>query len=68
MSETYRKLAKIVISEVVVRRNSSEEEKIQIISKIYNVDFAEALDVLVKWNEEINTIPLVEKRGGIAQV
>ena len=59
VSETYRKLAKIVISEIVVRRNNSESEKLEIISKIYNVNFAQALEVLDKWNEHVSTIPLV---------
>jgi len=64
VSETYRKLAKIVISEIVVRRNNSETEKLEIISKIYNVNFAQALEVLDKWNELITTIPLVKMKGG----
>ena len=59
VSDTYRKLAKLVITEIVVRRNSSDTEKLEIISKIYNVNFAEALAVLDKWREYINTIPLV---------
>ena len=68
VSETYRKLAKIVISEIVVRRNNSETEKLEIISKIYNVNFAQALEVLDKWNEHIATIPLVKMKGGAMAV
>ena len=68
VSETYRKLAKIVISEIVVRRNSSETEKLELISKIYNVNFAQALEVLDKWNEHVSTIPLVKMKGGAMAV
>jgi hypothetical protein len=65
VSETYRKLAKLVITEIVVRRNSSEQDKLEIISRIYNVNFSEALTILDKWSEHINTIPLVSQKGGI---
>lgn len=68
VSDTYRKLAKLVITEIVVRRNSSETEKLEIISKIYNVNFAEALAVLDKWTEYINTIPLVQQKGGMGSI
>ncbi len=64
VSATYRKLAKLVITEIVVRRNSSETEKLEIISKIYNVNFAEALEILDKWKEYISTIPIVKEKGG----
>ncbi len=59
VSDTYRKLAKIIITEIVVRRNSSDTEKLEIISKLYNVDFSAALQVLDEWRNHINTVPLV---------
>ena len=68
VSETYRKLAKIIITEIVVRQNSSQTEKLEIISKIYNVDFAEALTVLDKWKVQIENIDLVKQKGGITAV
>ena len=59
VSDTYRKLAKIIITEIVVRRNSSDTEKLEIISKLYNVDFSAGLQVLDEWRNHINTVPLV---------
>ena len=67
VSETYRKLAKIVITEIVVR-NSSLSEKIEIISKIYNVNFAEALTVLDRWTEHINSITIIKQKGAIGLI
>jgi hypothetical protein len=42
IAKTYKKLAKIVITEIVARQNTPESEQHEIISKIYNINFKEA--------------------------
>jgi hypothetical protein len=47
VADTYRKLAQLIITEVVYRKNtSSQDEQMELISKIYNVDFGNALKII----------------------
>ena len=64
IAKTYKKLAKIVISEIVARHNAPESEQHEIISKIYNIKFKEAKEILNQWTAQINQdLPLAKAKG-----
>lgn len=47
VADTYRKLAQLIITEIVYRKNTgTQQEQMDIISKIYNVDFGNALKII----------------------
>ena len=61
VADTYRKLAKVIIADIVCAKGSYEDQ-IEIISKLYNIDFKKSLQYLEQWKEQISALPILEKK------
>ena len=58
VADTYRKLSKVIIADVLSARGTYEEQ-IDIISKLYNVDFKKATKYLDDWKDKIEKLPIL---------
>jgi ABC-type Fe3+-hydroxamate transport system substrate-binding protein len=58
VADTYRKLSKVIIADVLSARGTYEEQ-IDIISKLYNVDFKKATKYLDDWKDKIEQLPIL---------
>ena len=61
VADTYRKLSKVIISDIVCAKGSYDDQ-IEIISKLYNIDFKKAMEYLDQWKSHIATLPILEKK------
>ncbi len=61
VADTYRKLSKVIIADIVCAKGSYDDQ-IEIISKLYNIDFKKSLQYLEQWKEQISTLPILEKK------
>jgi DNA-binding transcriptional regulator YbjK len=61
VADTYRKLSKVIIADIVCAKGSYEDQ-IEIISKLYNIDFKKSLQYLEQWKEQISALPILEKK------
>ena len=58
VSKTYRSLASIIIAEVCARKGP-EQERLELISKIYNVDFTNAKEIIDNWKTHTLNLPIL---------
>jgi hypothetical protein len=61
VADTYRKLSKVIIADIVCAKGSYDDQ-IEIISKLYNIDFKKSLLYLEQWKNQISTLPILEKK------
>jgi hypothetical protein len=52
VADTYRKLSKVIIADIVCAKGSYDDQ-IEIISKLYNIDFKKSLKYLDQWKNHI---------------
>ena len=61
VADTYRKLSKVIIADIVCAKGSYDDQ-IEIISKLYNIDFKKSLEYLEQWKNAISALPILEKK------
>lgn len=61
VADTYRKLSKVIIADIICAKGSYDDQ-IEIISKLYNIDFKKSLLYLEQWKGVIGSLPILEKK------